>query len=238
LPSRPAPPQIVQAPQLATLGLRADRPLVIVDVDEVLGLFLKGFSAFLALQGLEFRLARYALLENIFRPGDAQPMADAVGKALLDDFFRGHCGEMEPAPGAVEALNRLGRRAEIVILSNAPPQAQALRAGWLKTHGLPHPLLLNSGPKGPITAGLVRQSRSRSAFIDDILANLDSVAEHAPQTATFQLVADERLRPLAPRSDRHRRIDDWKELGEAVEQAVLGGAPPPLSSSATAPPRA
>ncbi|WP_436046608.1 hypothetical protein [Phenylobacterium sp. LjRoot225] len=68
----------------------------------------------------------------------------------------------------------------------------------------------------------MRQSRARSAFIDDILSNLDSVAEHAPQTSTFQHVADERLRPFAPRSDRHRRIDDWAELGEAVEQAVLG----------------
>ena len=62
----------------------------------------------------------------------------------------------------------------------------------------------------------------RSAFIDDILANLDSVADHAPATATFQHVADKRLRPLAPTSDRHRRIDDWAELAEAVEAAVLG----------------
>lgn len=222
MPIRTAPPQIVQAPELATLGLIADRPLVVVDVDEVLGLFMKGFGDFLARRELELRIERYALFQNIFRPGAAEPLGEAEGKLLLDAFFGAHCAEMEPAPGAVAALNRLGRRAGIVILSNAPPQAEALRAGWLRTHGLPHPLILNRGPKGPITASLARQSRSRSAFIDDLLSNLDSVAEHAPQTATFQHVADERLRALAPRSERHHRIDDWRLLGEAVEQAILG----------------
>jgi hypothetical protein len=212
----------VSAPRLETLGLSIDRPLVIVDVDEVLGLFIKGFAEFLAREGLEFRLDRYALFQNIYRPGAAAPIPEAEGKALYQAYFRGPCGELEPAPGAVEALGKLRRTAEIVILSNAPPEAERLRRGWLRRHGLEHPLILGSGPKGPLAAGLARQSRGRSAFIDDILEHLDSVAEHAPQTATFQHVADERLRPLAPRSERHRRIDDWAELGLAVEEAVRG----------------
>lgn len=223
MPKPAAPLSTLQAPDLAALGLAPDRPLVVVDVDEVLGLFMKGFGDFIAGQGLELRIKRYDLFQSIFRPGGVEPLSDAEGRRLLDAFFRTHCGEMEPTPGAVAALDRLSRRAGIVILSNAPPQAEALRAGWLKAHGMPHPLILNSGPKGPMTAGLVRQSRARSAFIDDILANLDSVAEHAPQTATFQHVADERLRPFAPRSDRHRRIDDWADLGAAVEESILRG---------------
>lgn len=217
-----AQPQ-VQAPRFEALGLSPDRPLVVVDVDEVLGLFIKGFGDFLGLEGLDFRLERYGLFQNIFRPGAAEPIAEADAKALYDAWFRTRCGELEPAPGAIEALNRLSRHAEIVILSNAPAEAEALRIAWLRKHGLPHPLILNNGPKGPMTAGLTRQSRGRSAFIDDILSNLDSVAEHSPQTATFQHVADKRLQPLAPRSDRHRRIDDWKELGEAVMEAVRTG---------------
>lgn len=215
--------ELIQAPKLEGLGLSAQRPLVIVDVDEVLGLFMKGFGDFLAEQGLEMRVERYGLFENVFRPPALEPVAEAEGKALYDAYFRSQCGRMEPTPGAVAALERLSRRAEIIILSNAPAEAEALRRGWLKEHGLAYPLILNRGPKGPITAGLVRQIRGRSAFIDDILQNLDSVAEHAPETVTFQHVADERLRLLAPRSERHRRIDDWAELGLAVEEAVLGG---------------
>ena len=97
-----------------------------------------------------------------------------------------------------------------------------LRGGWLRRHGLPQALILSSGPKGPITAGLVAQTSGKTAFVDDLIPNLDSVAEHSPSTATFQHVADLRLRPLAPRSDRHPRIDDWAELGAAIEEAVAG----------------
>lgn len=211
------------APRLETLGLSRDRPLVIVDVDEVLGLFMQGFGRFLESRGLEFRVDRFALFQNIYRPGAAEHLPVEEGKRHFDDFFRTQCGEIEPAPGAVAALNRLSRGAEILILSNAPADAERLRGAWLRRHGLPHPLILNVGPKGPVTAALVAQTTQNAAFVDDLLPNLDSVAEHAPRVATFQHVADERLRPLAPVApDRHPRIDDWAELAAAIEAAVRG----------------
>lgn len=213
-------PVVIAAPRLDALGLSRARPLVIVDVDEVLGLFMQGFGRFLESRGFEFRVDRFALFQNIYRPGAGEHLELTEGRKLFEDFFRTGCGEIEPAPGAVEALAKLGRRAEILILSNAPVEAERLRGDWLKRHGLPRALILNTGPKGPITAALVAQTDQPTAFIDDLLSNLDSVAEHAPATATFQHVADLRLRPLAPRSDRHPRIDDWAELGEAIEAAI------------------
>jgi hypothetical protein len=218
--AEPGPIAALTAPALETLGLARDRPLVIVDVDEVLGLFMEAFGRFLAARGYEFRVDRFALFQNIYRPGAVEHLEVAEGRKLFDEFFRTGCGEIEPAPGAVEALNKLKPRAEILILSNAPAEAERLRAAWLRRHGLPNALILSTGLKGPITAGLVAQTTGRSAFVDDLIANLDSVREHAPQTATFQHVADLRLRPLAPRSDRHRRIDDWTELGAAIEEAI------------------
>jgi hypothetical protein len=210
-------------PRLDKLGISRDRPLVIVDVDEVLGLFMKGFGGFLETRGYDFRIDRFALFQNIYERGAAEHLDLDAGRALFNEFFATHCAEIEPAPGAVEALKALSRRAEILILSNAPPQAEQLRGEWLRRHGLPHPLILSSGPKGPITAGLTAQTAQRTAFVDDLLPNLDSVAEHSPATATFQHVADERLRPLAPSApERHPRIDDWAELGAAIEAAVAG----------------
>ena len=212
------------APRLEKLGLSRERPLVIVDVDEVLGLFMKGLGAFLTERGYDFRIDRFALFQNIYRPGAAEHLDLETGRQLFDEFFTTHCAEIEPAPGAVAALTDLHRRAEILILSNAPPQAEQLRGQWLRRHGLDHPLILNSGPKGPITAGLVVQTPQRTAFVDDLLPNLDSVAEHAPATSTFQHVADLRLRPLAPAApERHPRIDDWAELAAAIEAAIHGG---------------
>ncbi|THD65068.1 MAG: hypothetical protein E8A49_00160 [Phenylobacterium sp.] len=210
----------MERPSLEKLGLSPERPLVIVDVDEVLGLFMAGFGAFVAECGYELRFERFALFQNLYRPGAREPVDIAVGRELFNDFFAIGCGELEPAPGAVEALRRLKPHAEILILSNAPASAERLRGDWLKKHGLPHALILSSGPKGPITAALTAQSRGKSAFVDDLLPNLDSVAEHSPRTATFQHVADPRLRPLAPRSDKHPRIDDWRDLGEAIAAAI------------------
>jgi hypothetical protein len=213
----------IVAPSLDALGLSRSRPLVIVDVDEVLGLFMQAFGKFLESRGFEFRVDRFALFQNIYRPGAAEHLELPLGHKLFEDFFRTGCGDIEPAPGAVEALAKLSRRAEILILSNAPAEAEQLRSQWLRRHGLPQALILSTGPKGPITAALVAQTAQPTAFVDDLLPNLDSVAEHSPKTATFQHVADLRLRPLAPRSDRHPRIDDWTELGEAIEAAIARG---------------
>ena len=207
-------------PTLESLGLARERPLVIVDVDEVLGLFMKGFGGFVAERGYELRFDRFALFQNLYRPGEMEHLEVTEGRKLFDEFFRSGCGELEPAPGAVEALARLKPKAEILILSNAPASAERLRGDWLRRHGLPHTLILSSGPKGPITAGLTAQCSGKTAFIDDLLSNLDSVAEHSPRTARFQHVADPRLRALAPRSDAHPRIDDWAQLGEAIERAI------------------
>ena len=210
----------ITAPSLQSLGLSPERPLVLIDVDEVLGLFMQGFGDFVATRGLEMRIDKFALFQNIYRPSASEHLEIAEGKALFDTFFAGHCDQIEPAPGAIDALNALSNHAEILILSNAPAPAERLRTGWLRKHGLAHPLILNTGPKGPIAAGLVAQTLHPTAFVDDLLGNLDSVADHSPATATFQHVADLRLRAFAPSSERHRRIDDWADLGEALEAAV------------------
>ena len=193
---------------------------MLVDVDEVLGLFMKGFGAFLAGRGLEMRIDRFALFQNIYRPGETEHLDLDTGREMFATFFAGHCHEIEPAPGAIAALNRLSNHAELLILSNAPAEAERLRAQWLTAHGMQHPLILNTGPKGPIAAALTAQTAQPTAFVDDLIPNLDSVADHSPGTATFQHVADERLRPFAPRSERHPRIDDWAELAEAIERAI------------------
>jgi hypothetical protein len=209
------------APDVTTLGLDPARPLVIVDVDEVLGLFMQGFGTFLEGHGLEFRVEKFALFQNIYRPGETEHLDIVEGRRLYDEFFREACGEMPLAPGGPEALRALSQRASVVILTNAPGQARQARARWLARHGMDYPLILNTGPKGPLAAELARQVTRPTAFVDDLISNLDSVAEHAPHVARFQSVADPRLRPLAPaKPDLHTRIDDWAELRAAIEAAI------------------
>lgn len=211
----------LRPPNLADLGVDLGRPLAIVDVDEVLGLFMQGFGDYLAAQGLEFRVERFALFQNIYRPGETEHLDIVEGRRHYDAFFRYGCGDMPLAPGGASALKALSDKASVVILTNAPGQARLARARWLGRHGMDYPLILNTGPKGPLAAALAAQVRGPAVFVDDLIPNLDSVAEHAPQITRFQHVADERLRPLAPTApDRHARIDDWDELRRAIEAAI------------------
>lgn len=209
-------------PELFTLRIDPAAPLVIVDVDEVLGLFIRGFENFIARHGLEMRFERFALFQNIYRPGAVDHLDIVEGRRLFDTFFECHADDMDVAPGAAEALEKLARRASIIVLTNAPAQGRVGRARWLIKHGLPYSLVVNTGPKGPAVAALAARTRGPAAFIDDLLPNLDSASESAPAVTTFQTVADARLRPLAfSAPERHRRIDAWPELGEAIAD-VLG----------------
>ena len=210
-----------RAPRLTDLGVKTDRPLLIVDVDEVLGLFMQGFGTFLEGRGLEFRVDKFALFQNIYRPGESQHLDIDQGRKHYEDFFRYGCGDMTPTPGGAQALRSLSDKANVVILTNAPGAARLARARWLGRHGLDYPLMLNTGPKGPLVAGLASQAAGPSVFIDDLLSNLDSVAQSAPAVTRFQHVADPRLRALAPaKPDLHTRIDDWDALHTAIERAI------------------
>jgi hypothetical protein len=208
-------------PEIAALKINAAAPLVVVDVDEVLAMFMRGFERFLDRQGLELRLERFAIFQNIFRPGETEHLDIAVGRELFEKFFETDVELIDPAPGAAEALAALADRAGVVVLTNAPQNCRAPRARWLARHGLDYPMVVGSGAKGPAVAALAAMTEGPVAFVDDLLPNLESVAVEAPHVTRFQMVADSRLRPLAfTAPDRHRRIDEWSELGPAIAEAL------------------
>lgn len=197
-------------------------PLVIVDVDEVLAQFMRGFGAFIERHGFELRVDRFALFQNIYRPGETEHLDLIAGKALFDDFFRDGADDLQPALGAADALADLSTRAGVVILTNAPEHGRLARIKWLKTHGFDYPMIINSGPKGPPAAQLAARTSGPAVFIDDLLPQLESVAEKAPRVGRFQMVSDERLRPFAPSApDRHVRIDEWPALKAAIEERLF-----------------
>jgi hypothetical protein len=212
---RPLPPEI------AHLAVDPNSPLVIVDVDEVLAMFMRGFERFVGRYGLEMRITRFALFENVYRPGETEPIEPALGRNLFEAFFDTDGDDIDPAAGAADALAVLSAAASIIILTNAPDKSRAARGAWLAKHGFPYPLVMNSGPKGAAVRALTSRTQGPVAFVDDLLPNLDSVAREAPDTHRFQMVADERLRPLAFSDPaRHRRIDHWPVLGPAIAEVL------------------
>ena len=207
--------------QPADVLIDPHRPLLIVDVDEVLALFMHGFGRFLEGRGFEFRVDRFALLQNIYEPGAPAHLDIEIGRGLFDDFFRFATEEIDPAPGAADSLRELALGASVVILTNAPDYAREARARWLVTHGMDYPLVINAGLKGEVVAAMAARTAHPAAFVDDLMGNLDSVAASAPAVHRFQMVADPRLRPMAPTApERHRRIDDWPELQAAIADVL------------------
>jgi hypothetical protein len=199
---------------------------VVVDVDEVLAMFMRGFERFVAGHGYEMRITKFALFQNIYRCDDGEMLDIEKGRELFNHFFESDVEHMDPAPGARKALTTLARKASVVILTNAPGHGREPRARWMRKHGFPYPLIINSGPKGPAVAALAARTTAPTVFVDDLLYNLDSVASEAPQVRRFQLVADRRLRPFAPVDPgRHTRIDSWPRLADAISE-TLGLSPP------------
>jgi hypothetical protein len=211
-------------PQPTDVAIAPDRPLLIVDVDEVLGLFFQGFGRFLSTRGYELRLDRFALFQNIYAPGASEHLDLESGRALFDDFFRFACDQMEPAPGAAEALGDLARGATVVALTNAPDHAREPRQRWMDMHGFAYPLLMNAGLKGAAVAALAARTSAPVAFVDDLLVNLDSVAQAAPGVRSLQMIADPGLFALAPTApDRHPVFGDWPALHRAIAEIFDGG---------------
>ena len=212
---------LIHSPQ--DVPLDSTRGLAVIDVDEVLALFVQGFDRYLRTRGHEWRLQSFALFTNIYAEGGESPVDMAMGRALFNDFFAVGCGDLDCAPGAALGLEKLADAAQVVILTNAPEPARAPRGLWLKRHGMDYPMILSEGLKGAPVALLASRVEGPVMFVDDLLPNLDSVAESAPRVARFQMIADEKLRALAPtRPEKHRLVESWAELathGEALFNA-------------------
>ncbi|MES2035438.1 MAG: hypothetical protein V4466_14790 [Pseudomonadota bacterium] len=206
---------------LPDLTIPSTAPLLIVDVDEVLAHFMGGFERYVGRQGYEMRIDRFALFQNLYRPGETDHLDFETGKALFDQFFFDGADDLDPVEGAADALATLSQDASVVILTNAPAHALESRTGWLSQHGFDYPMLLNSGLKGPTIKEMAALTSGKAAFIDDLLPNLDSSEESAPAVGRFQIIADQRLRPYAPIApDRHGLHEDWATLGPALKASI------------------
>ncbi len=212
---------MTRALAISDLSIRPDAPLLIVDVDEVLAHFMAGFERYVGRHGYEMRIDRFALFQNIYRPGESECLDMETGKRLFDAFFQDGADDLDPVAGAADALATLSTRAGVVILTNAPAHALESRTGWLSTHGFDYPMILHSGLKGPAIREMSGLTAGPACFIDDLLPNLESSAETAPAVKRFQIIADDRLRPFAPVApERHDFHVDWTTLGPALRTAV------------------
>ncbi len=204
--------------QLESLTLDPELPLVISDADEVLFEFMAALEAYLEDNGMYFDWSSFALTGNIRRRADAEVVAREEVRGHLGAFFASRTLELEPVPGASEALDRLSRRAQIVVLSNVPLEQRELRQRSLARHGMDYPVVANIGTKGAAVAELARRVSAPIFFLDDIPNNHTSVAAAAERVHRVHFIAHPRLASLlGPAEDSHYRADDWTAARTYIE---------------------
>jgi len=202
-------------------SLDPNRPLLILDADEVLLQFVTALEAYLDSEGYDLRLNSFQITGNVFArtTGVAATAEDVT--ALIDGFFATSTDSMTAVAGAADAVNHLAQHCDVIILSNVPAQQSDARRRNLARHGFDYPLIANSGGKGPAVAALMGTSHRWCGFVDDLPPQHSSVAQHAPDTHRIHLVADQRLRPLIPQAaDAHIRIDDWDAVSSHILQEI------------------
>lgn len=189
-----------------------NRPMIITDCDEVLLHMVVPFRQWLdETHDVHFDMQERGFAEALRHKDSGLPLERALVWELLTGFFDTEMHRQRPITGAVEALVRLSRMADIVVLTNIGERHHQLRVEQLAAHGLNFPVQWNQGLKGKPLAAVVAERRpSVALFIDDLAEHHASVAQHAPAVWRLHMVGEPEIAegiPAAPFA--HCRIDDW-----------------------------
>ncbi|MCW2390116.1 hypothetical protein M2333_003162 [Sphingobium sp. B11D3B] len=187
------------------------RPLIISDCDEVLMHMVVPFRSWLEEQhGIDFSFS--GGFERALRHKTSGDLIEReLVWTLLGAFFETEMHRQTPIRGAVEAMARIAKRADIVIVTNIGEERAQARADQIHAHGLPYPVIGNRGGKGPAVRKLLDERKpGLSIFIDDLGANHVSVARDVPECWRLHMVGEPEFAPhVEPVREAHERIDDW-----------------------------
>ena len=206
--------------QLAALAL-SGRPLVICDVDEVMLHFTRDLEAFLGAREFYLEPASFALTGNVRRIDTSEPLEGRHVAALIDLFFTERTLHMRQIDGAIQALLDIGEQADVVMLTNLPHEAGDDRRSNLAKHGLPYPVITNSGAKGPAIRILASMTGGPAVFIDDSPSFIASAYEHAPSVHLIHFLHDQRFaRHAEPMNFVSLRTATWNEAKPHVLKLI------------------
>ena len=198
-----------------------DRPLLVLDVDDVVLEFIKPFPHYLKSRGFGLTLASFRLTGNIAETASGRLIEQSEVTALLGDFFDAQADWQSIADGAADALAMLGRSAEIVMLTAMPHKHRAVRRAHLDALGLDYPLLTTEMAKGPAIAKLRGAKGRRVAFVDDQPSNLVSARNSVADAHLFHLMADNSLRAfLPPTPEDIISVENWREAAPRIAAAL------------------
>lgn len=198
-----------------------DRPLLVLDVDDVILEFIRPFPRYLEQHGYRLRLADFRLHGNVFDLKNGEEVEKERVRELVTIFFESQAAWQTMTEGAAEAIETIARDAEIVLLTAMPHRHWEARRKYLDQLGLAYPLLTTEMAKGPAIKRLRGQTPRPVAFVDDMPHNLLSAQEAVPDAHLFHLMAENTLRTLLPPSpDGIIVVDDWRDAQPRIAAAL------------------
>ncbi|MBB4121556.1 hypothetical protein [Martelella radicis] len=186
-------------PSASDLAIGA-RPLLVVDVDEVVLQFVAPFKAFLLANGHELNLETFSLNGNVKSLEDGRRVENAEVKALISAFYDSQEDWQEPFSAARPTLEGLTEIADVLLLTAMPPRHREKRRRLLARHGFDFPLIASEAPKGEVLRDLCETAPPDLIFVDDMLYNCRSVSQCLPEALTINLLINDDYRALAPKT--------------------------------------
>lgn len=194
-----------------------NRPLLITDCDEVLLHMVRHFSAWLDEEhAIDFSLNGNPFAEAMRRRDTGERVPEEEMWTYLGGFFDTQMDRQDPIAGALEAVERIGADADVVVLTNLTDERNAARVAQLRKHGLTAPVFTNQGPKGAALKRIVEEhGATRAVFIDDIAGHHKSAQKEVPFVNRLHLCGEPSVAPHIPCAHEaghaDARIDNWDE---------------------------
>lgn len=207
--------------QLRALPISPGLPLLAVDADEVLVYLADHLARYLEGIGYRMHLTQYQLEGSIFPHGSDVPVPFDDCLELIDRFFEDETLNQQGVPGAAEALGRLSEAAQVIVLTNVPAHAGAMRRENLAALGMGYPLMVNAGGKGRALSWLRARAEAPVVFIDDSPKQHESAARRAPEVTRIHFLGASHLRRIGVESPAaHHRVEDWEECEALVRDEL------------------
>lgn len=204
--------------QIAELA-KDTRPLLVLDVDEVVLEFVQPFTDFLNHRGFHLRTDSFRLHGNVVAMETEQAAGREEVSNLLNGFFEAQETWQTPADRARETIAGLSNEVEIVMLTAMPHRYRDARRRLLDKHGFPYPLLTTEAAKGPAIGQLRGETPRPVAFIDDIPNNLYSVQKSLPDAGLIHLMAHDGMRALLPPlGEEITKANSWPDAGNLARR--------------------
>jgi hypothetical protein len=200
-----------------------DRPLIVCDVDDVVLQFATPFRTFLEASGHRLLPRSFKLTGNIVKGNDESVLDAPAVRALIHDFFAEQERWQTPFADAVDNLHALGETADLVFLTAMPPQHAEVRRRLLDQLTLSYPMIATEEAKGPMVATLHKARPLPVAFVDDMVHNLHSVADHVPDCLLVYLPPPLEIFRFAPAPQEGvRRVETWPEASDVIRSHFAG----------------